>query len=89
MNFTSSIAKTFVGSVIAIVSVAPDRLNGMIWYLRAVSAGTSLITAGSISNCPSAIDGTPYCFDSRAVISSSWMYPSFTRLAPSFPPFCR
>jgi hypothetical protein len=33
----SSIAKTLVGSVIAIVSVLPERLSGMIWYLRAVS----------------------------------------------------
>ena len=73
MNFTSSIAKTLVGSVMAIVSVAPERLSGTIWYLRAVSAGTSLMTAGSISNWASEIDGTPYCFDSRAVISSSWM----------------
>src|SRR6476620_4773925 len=89
MNFTSSIAKTLVGSVIAIVRVAPERLSGTIWYLRAVSPGTSLITAGSISNWPSEIDGTPYCFESRAVISSSWMYPSLTRLAPSLPPFCR
>ena len=60
MNLTSSIAKTLVGSVIAIVSVAPDRLSGTIWVLRAVSAGTSLMTAASISNCPSAIDGTPH-----------------------------
>ena len=29
----SSIAKTLVGSVIAIVSVAPARLSGTIWYL--------------------------------------------------------
>ena len=50
MNFRSSSAKTFVGSVIAMVSVAPTRLSGMIWYLWAVSAGTSLMTAGSISN---------------------------------------
>ena len=46
MNFTSSMANTLVGSVIAIVSVAPARLSGTIWYLRAVSAGTSLMTAG-------------------------------------------
>ena len=89
MNFTSSMAKTLVGSVIAIVSVAPARLSGTIWYLRAVSAGTSLITAGSISNWLRAIEGTPYCFDSSAVISSSLTYPSFTRLAPSLPPFVR
>ena len=89
MNFRSSRAKTLVGSVIAIVSVAPTRLSGMIWYLCAVSAGTSLMTAGSISNWLSEIDGTPYCFDSSDVISSSLTKPSFTRLAPSLPPFER
>ena len=82
-------ANTLVGSVMAMVSVAPARLSGTIWYLRAVSAGTSLITAGSISNSARAIEGTPYCFESRAVISSSFTYPSFTRFAPSLPPFCR
>ena len=89
MNFTSSIAKTLVGSVIAIVSVAPARLSGTIEYLRAVSAGTSLMMAGSISNSLSAIEGTPYCFDSSAVISSSLTNPSLTRLAPSCPPCWR
>ena len=43
-------AKTLVGSVIAIVSVAPARESGMIWYFWAVSGGISLMTAGSISN---------------------------------------
>ena len=33
MNFTSSIAKTLVGSVIAIVSVAPGAAQRRIWYL--------------------------------------------------------
>ena len=33
MNLMSSMANTLVGSVIAIVSVAPDRESGMIWYL--------------------------------------------------------
>jgi hypothetical protein len=89
MNFTSSIANTLVGSVIAIVNVAPARLRGTIWYLRTVSAGTSLMTAGLISNWLSAIEGTPYCFDSSAVISSSFTYPSLTRLAPSLPPCLR
>ena len=51
MNLMSSMANTLVGSVIAIVSVAPERLSGMIWYFCAVSAGMSLMTAGSISNC--------------------------------------
>ena len=46
MNLMSSIAKTLVGSVIAIVSVAPARLSGTIWYFCAVSAGISLMTAG-------------------------------------------
>jgi hypothetical protein len=30
MNLMSSMAKTFVGSVIAIVNVAPERLSGTI-----------------------------------------------------------
>ena len=38
-------ANTLVGSVIAIVSVAPDRDSGMIWYLWQVSPGISLIDA--------------------------------------------
>ena len=42
MNLMSSIAKTLVGSVIAIVSVLPERLSGTIWYLRAVSVGNQL-----------------------------------------------
>ena len=86
MNLMSSIAKTFVGSVIAIVSVAPARLSGTIWYFCTVSAGMSLMTDGSISNCPRLIDGTPYCLLSSAVISSSRTNPSLTRLKPSFPP---
>jgi hypothetical protein len=71
MNLMSSMASTFVGSVIAIVSVPPARDSGTIWYFWAVSAGTSLSTTGSISNWPSAIDGTPYCLLRKAVISSS------------------
>ena len=86
MNLMSSMANTLVGSVIAIVSVAPERLSGMIWYFCAVSAGISLMTAGSISNCARLIDGTPYCLLSSAVISSSLTKPSLTRLKPSFPP---
>ena len=86
MNFTSSMANTLVGSVIAIVSVAPARLSGTIWYLRAVSAGTSLMTAASISNWLSAIDGTPYCFDSSAVISSSLTIPELDEIGAELPP---
>ena len=89
MNLMSSMANTLVGSVIAIVSVAPARDSGTIWYFCAVSAGTSLTTAGSISNWPSAIDGTPYCLLRSAVISSSLTNPSLIRLKPSFPPFWR
>ena len=35
-------ANTLVGSVIAIVSVAPARESGTIWYFCAVSAGNQL-----------------------------------------------
>ena len=39
MNLMSSIAKTFVGSVIASVSVVPLRPTGITLYLVAVSTG--------------------------------------------------
>ncbi len=86
MNLMSSIAKTLVGSVIAIVSVAPERESGTISYFWAVSAGMSLMTLGSISNWARLIDGTPYWRLRRAVISSSLTKPRRTRLWPSFPP---
>ena len=86
MNLMSSIAKTLVGSVIAIVKVAPARLSGTIWYFCAVSAGISLMTPGSMSNCVRLIEGTPYCLLRSAVISSSLTNPILTRLKPSFPP---
>ncbi len=89
MNLMSSIAKTLVGSVIAIVSVAPARLSGTIWYFWAVSAGMSLMTAGSISKALRLMEGTPYCLLRRAVISSSLTNPSLTRLTPSLPPLVR
>ena len=80
MNLMSSIAKTLVGSVIAIVSVLPERLSGMIWYLRAVSVGTSLTMVGSILNCARLMEGTPYCLLSSVVICSSLTNPILTRL---------
>ena len=86
MNLMSSSAKTFVGSVIAIVSVAPVRLIGMIWYLFAVSDGISLMTDESMSNWARLIDGTPYWRLSIAVISSSFTMPSLTSVIPSLPP---
>ena len=89
MNLMSSMANTLVGSVIAIVSVAPDRESGMIWYFWAVSAGISLTTAGSISNWLMAIDGTPNCLLRSAVISDSLTKPSETSVKPSLPPFWR
>ena len=49
MNLMSSIAKTFVGSIIAMVTVAPALATGRIVYLRATSAGMILMTASSIS----------------------------------------
>ena len=42
MNLMSSIAKTLVGSVIAIVSVLPERLSGMIWYFARGLGGNQL-----------------------------------------------
>ena len=42
MNLMSSMAKTLVGSVIAMVSVAPARLSGMIWYLLRGLGGDEL-----------------------------------------------
>ena len=69
MNLMSSIAKTFVGSLIAIVSVAPEWLTGIIMYFCAMSPGTSLTTTGSIWKSARLIDGMPYCLLSRAVIS--------------------
>ena len=86
MNLMSSMAKTFVGSVIAIVSVAPERLSGTIWYFCAVSGGMSLMTDWSISNCVRLIEGTPYCLLRSDVISSSVTKPSLTRFKPSLPP---
>ena len=86
MNLMSSMANTLVGSVIAIVRVAPARLSGTIWYLCAVSDGISLTMPGSISNWVRLIEGTPYCLLRSAVISSSFTNPSLTRLNPSFPP---
>ena len=80
MNLMSSIAKTLVGSVIAIVSVLPDRLSGMIWYFRAVSVGTSLMIVRSILKLARLMAGTPYCLLSRAVICSSLTNPILTRL---------
>src|SRR5512143_986799 len=64
MNLMSSIAKTFVGSDIAIVSVAPVLFTGSTPYLRATSPGTTFITVGSISKCARWIDGTPNCCES-------------------------
>jgi hypothetical protein len=80
-------ANTLVGSVMAMVSVAPTRLSGMIWYFCAVSRGMSLTMAGSMSNCVRLIDGTPYCLLNRPVMSSSRTKPSFTSAVPSLPPW--
>ena len=91
MNLMSSIAKTLVGSVIAIVSVAARAAqrerSGSCGPSR---SGTSLTMVGSILNWARLIEGTPYCLLSSAVISSSFTNPILTRLKPSLPPlpFC-
>ena len=86
MNLMSSIAKTLVGSTIAMVSVAPVRLTGTTRYFCATSEGISLMTASSISKWRRLIEGTPYCSERRSVMSSSRTNPILTRLYPSFPP---
>jgi hypothetical protein len=86
MNLMSSMAKTFVGSAMARVSLAPESDSGSTWYFRAVSAGTILMIRGSTSKWSRQIEGTPYCRDSRLVISFSLTNPSETKAAPSLPP---
>ena len=63
MNEMSSSANTFVGSAIASASEFPILRTGMTSYFRAMGAGTSFNTSGSMSSWPSVIDGTPYCRD--------------------------
>ena len=87
MNLMSSMAKTLVGSTMAIVSVAPERESGRTWYFRAVSAGMILMIAGSISKCSRLIEGTPYWRESRLVISSSWTKPRDDERLAELPPF--
>ena len=89
MNFTSSIAKTFVGSAIASVSVVPDRPTGSTLYLVALSGGTRRTTEGSRSNSRRLMAGTPQWRLTTAVMSSSAMIPSLTRLVLSRPPCWR
>ncbi len=62
MNFTSSIAKTLVGSIIATVTVAPVFETGRMVYLRARSAGMILSTASSMSMPAISTAGTLKCW---------------------------
>ena len=71
MNLMSSIAKTFVGSPIAIVRVAPVLFTGRTPYLRATSPGTILMMFGSISKWDRSIEGTPNCWERVSVMSAS------------------
>src|SRR5216684_7140682 len=89
MNLMSSMAKTLVGSPIAIVSVAPVLFTGSTPYFRATSPGTILMTKGSISKCDRSIDGTPNCCESISVMSFSETAPMRTSASPSFPPSSR
>src|SRR6185503_16589091 len=85
MNLMSSMAKTFVGSDIAIVSVAPVLLTGRTPYFRATSPGTTLMIAGSISKCARSIEGTPNCWDRVSVMSCSDTAPIRIRASPNLP----
>src|SRR5262249_37614411 len=89
MNLMSSMAKTLVGSPMAIVRVAPVLLTGRTPYLRATSPGTILITAASISKLPRSIEGTPNCWESVSVMSFSVTAPTRTSASPSLPPSSR
>ena len=73
MNFTSSIAKTFVGSIIATVTVAPVFETGRIVYLRARSAGMILRTASSMSMPLRSTEGTLKCWESESTSCFSVM----------------
>jgi hypothetical protein len=86
MNLMSSMAKTFVGSAMAMVIVAPVLLTGRMLYLRATSAGISLMTEASISKWARLMEGTPNCWERHSVMSSSETKPSLMRVSPSFPP---
>src|SRR5207253_9711672 len=78
MNFMSSIAKTFVGSTMASVRVAPTRDNGRTEYFWATSGGMRRRTESSVSNKTRLTDGMPYWRDSMAVIVSSETSPRLT-----------
>ena len=83
----SSMANTFVGSAMAIESVFFLTEMGSTWYFRAVSAGMILMIPGSTSKWSRLMEGTPYCRESRLLISSSVTNPRVTKASPSSPPF--
>jgi hypothetical protein len=89
MNLMSSMAKTFVGSTIASVSVAPTRESGSTEYFSATSRGMRRMTEASTSKRSRLTEGTPYWRDSTAVTISSETSPNLTRLKPSRPPCSR
>src|SRR6266542_66277 len=89
MNLMSSIAKTLVGSDIAIVRVAPVLWTGRTPYFRATSPGTTLMTVGSISKCARSIEGTPNCWERVSVMSCSLTAPIRISASPNLPPSSR
>src|ERR1700730_18318776 len=89
MNLMSPMANTFVGSPMAIVSVAPVLFTGRTPYFRATSPGTTLMTAGSISKCARSIEGTPNCCERVSVMSPSETAPTRTSASPILPPSSR
>ncbi len=86
MNLMSSIAKTLVGSSIAMVTLAPALETGMMVYLRATSAGISLTIESSIVTWLRLMAETLKCFDRNSTSSGSLSAPILTRLEPSRPP---
>ena len=59
MNLMSSMAKTLVGSTMAMVKRAPALETGKMVYLRATSGGMILMIDSSTSTSARLIAGTP------------------------------
>ena len=69
MNLMSSMAKTLVGSNIAMVTLAPAFDTGMMVYLRATSAGMILTTDSSTSTRARLMAETLKCLERNSTSS--------------------
>ena len=69
-------AKTSVGSMVAMVKVEPARLSGRTWYFRAVSSGMSFTIEGSTSKKGRLMEGRPNWRQRMALMSSPVTHPN-------------